>query len=338
MIWDKIQIVNDTGEHVEAYAPVIVSASRATDIPAFYLDWFLSRLKLGHSAWINPFNGKKSYISYAKVRLIVFWSKNPHLLLSSLDYFKERRLNFYLHFTLNDYENERIECGLPSLSFRVDTFKRMVDETGFGKVIWRFDPLLLTDTLSIEDLLRKMEVIGDQLYGYTEKMVFSFAKIREYRHVKQNLMQNNINCRDFTDEDIYFFVKELCKLNKKWNYNLATCSENIDFSQYGIQHNKCIDDDLMIKYFSDDKSLMDFLCVKFLDNNLLPDEKNVIKTKNNKDKGQRKYCGCIVSKDIGKYNTCQHGCLYCYANTSVERAKINFHQHNRDVFSEMIIQ
>ncbi|MDR2408308.1 MAG: DUF1848 domain-containing protein [Bacteroidales bacterium] len=334
MLWDKIQITNDNGDKVEAYAPVIISASRATDIPAFYTDWFLSRLKQGYSVWINPFNGKKSYVSYARVRLIVFWSKNPYPLLLRLDELLERNINYYIQYTLNDYEKECLEAGVPSVAFRMDTFKRLVDKAGFGKVIWRFDPLILTDNITIDDLLRKIEYIGSQLEGYTEKMVFSFAKIQNYVKVKRNLKKNNINYRDFTPDDIHLFANELCKLNRKWKYTLATCCECMDLSQYGIQPNKCIDDYLMIKYFSDDKTLMEFLGIKILSGDLLHTEKVILKTKNNKDKGQRSFCRCIVSKDIGQYNTCPHGCIYCYANISPEKAMINFQKQTGKILCE----
>jgi DNA repair photolyase len=334
--WNRIQITNDYGKQVEALAPLIISASRSTDIPAFYSDWFFHRLKTGHSLHLNPFNGKKIYISYTNVHLIVFWSKNPQPLLSSLDYLKERAINYYIHFTLNNYENEQFEKGVPPLISRIDTFKRLVDKSGFGKVIWRFDPLILTDCVFVEDLLRKIEHIGDQLYGYTEKLVFSFADIQDYSRVKHNLLKNNIHYRDFTPEDIRLFASELCKLNHTWNYTLTTCSEKMDFSHYNIHPNKCIDDDLIIKYFSDDKQLMDFLGIKIIGDALFSEEKNILKTKHNKDRGQRANCNCIISKDIGKYTTCPHGCVYCYANASAETAKANFYKHAKNRFSEII--
>ena len=81
----KRQIVLENGNKAEVHAPVIVSASRSTDIPAFYTDWFFHRLKVGYSAWTNPFNGKKMYVSYEDTKFIVFWSKNPRPLLSRLD-------------------------------------------------------------------------------------------------------------------------------------------------------------------------------------------------------------------------------------------------------------
>ena len=128
--WDKIKIQRENGETVDAQAPIIVSASRSTDIPAFYTDWFFHRLKVGYSAWTNPFNGLKSYVTYQDTRFIVFWSKNPLPLLNHLDYLEERNIGCYIQYTLNDYEKEKLEQGVPALQQRIDTFKQLVDKLG----------------------------------------------------------------------------------------------------------------------------------------------------------------------------------------------------------------
>ncbi|MBP5473721.1 MAG: DUF1848 domain-containing protein [Bacteroidales bacterium] len=335
MIGDKVLIRRDNGEMAEAKSPAIVSASRSTDIPAFYSDWFLHRLKVGYSAWTNPFNGTKSYVSYQNTRLIVFWSKNPKHLLDKdglLDYLQTKEINSYVQYTLNDYENEQLERGVPPLADRIDTFKSLVDRLGFGKVIWRFDPLILTDTVNINSLLDKIKRIGDYLKGYTEKLVFSFADIDTYRKVKANLEKNNIIYRNFSEHEMLQFAAGLQQLNREWNFTLASCGEKIDLDQFGIVHNKCVDDNLIIKHFSADRKLMDFLGVDIKEPNLFGEEKK----KNIKDKGQRPFCGCIVSKDIGEYNTCAHLCDYCYANTSKESAMSNFRRHLDNPHSETI--
>ena len=153
----KHKEINIDGKLVKAQAPIIVSASRSTDIPAFYADWFFKRLEIGYSAWTNPFNGVKSYVSYDKTRFIIFWSKNPRPLLTHLDELKERGIGCYIQYSLNDYEEERLERGVPLLAVRIDTFKRLVDALGFGSVVWRFDPLMLTDDIDIDKLLKKIE-------------------------------------------------------------------------------------------------------------------------------------------------------------------------------------
>ena len=340
MAKDKIKITLESGELADAQAPIIVSASRSTDIPAFYADWFLNRLKVGYSAWTNPFNGVKSYVTYDNTRLIVFWSKNPKPLLATkgcLDYLAEKGINTYIQYSLNDYVAEKLERGVPALQERINTFRRLEDRLGFGKVIRRFNPKILTDQIGCDDLLAKIENIGDQLKGYTEKLVFSYADIRTYRKVQANLTKNSINYREFEQEDMLYIAKNLSKLNERWGLTLATCGEKIDISQFGIVHNKCVDDDLMIKYFSDDQKLMDFLGVEIVKGDLFNPEVTIIKRKNNKDKGQRAFCGCIVSKDIGEYNTCPHLCEYCYANTSKETAVRNWQQHKLNPFAETII-
>ena len=332
-------IQRENGETVPAQFPVIVSASRSTDIPGFYSDWFLHRLKVGYSAWTNPFNGVKYYVSYRDTRLIVFWSKNPESLLKQgglLDYLKEKGINTYIQYTLNDYVAEGLEKGVPELQKRIETFKRLVDCLGVGKVIWRFDPLILMDGIFVEDLLGKVEGVGNALKGYTEKMVFSFADIAAYRKVRVNLVNNNIRYREFGESDMLKFAAGIQQLNQNWGYTLATCGEKIDIDQFGIIHNKCIDDDLMIRFFSDDARLMEFLGFEITGGDLFNPEKTIIKHRNNKDKGQRQFCGCIVSKDIGEYNTCAHLCEYCYANSSKEIALRHLQEHQSNPFGETI--
>ena len=331
--WQKIQIHRDNGELAEAQAPVIVSVSRSTDIPAFYADWFFHRLKVGYSAWTNPFNGVKSFVSYEKCRFIVFWSKNPEPLLEHLDELKEKNIGCYIQYTLNDYEKEGLEKGVPPLEERIDTFKRLVDKLGQGRVIWRFDPLILTDQICMDDLLRKVENIGDQLKGYTEKLVFSFADIALYKKVKANLEKSHVNYSEWTVPQMEEFAQRLSELNQKWHYQLATCGEKIDIERYGIQHNKCVDDDLMIRFAHHDKALMDFLGVEVKES-LFGTE--IVKKKDNRDKGQRQFCGCIVSKDIGEYNTCPHLCEYCYANASKEKAQENYNKREMNPLGETI--
>lgn len=350
-IWDKDNIIIKNGQQVSAMAPVIVSASRSTDIPAFYADWFFARLEKGYSAWTNPFNGVRSYVSYKNTRFIVFWSKNPRPLLTHLDYLKEKGIGCYIQYTLNDYVAEGLEKGVPKVEERIDTFKRLVDALGKGHVIWRFDPLFLAENISEDDLLAKIENIGGQLNGYTEKMVFSFADIASYRKVKANLEKNAIPYKDWTEEQMLEFTKRLSELNKRWNYTLATCGEKVGLEQFGVKHNRCVDDALIIRLAYKDKRLMDFLKVSIhdmpssdlfgeikqipADAIILPNGKYATRG-DNTDKGQRQFCGCTVSKDIGEYNTCPHLCEYCYANASKSAALKNWERHKSNELGETI--
>ena len=350
MAWGKVSIQLDNRQIADAQAPEIISVSRSTDIPAFYADWFFTRLKKGYSAWTNPFNGARSYVSYGKTRFIVFWSKNPENLIPHLDYLKERGINCYIQYTLNDYDDDRLERGVPKVADRIQTFQKLISILGKGRVIWRFDPLLLTDTIDIDLLLKKIDGIADQLVGYTEKLVFSFADILAYRKVKANLETSQIHYREWTVPEMEEFAAKLSELNKKWGFTIATCGERIDLDKYHIKHNRCVDDDLMIRIAWKDAVLMKFLGVEihkkesglFEDNSIpegaivLDEDHYALKKKNNKDKGQRQFCGCIISKDIGEYNTCPHLCEYCYANSSKEMAIKKWQMHTKNPFGETI--
>lgn len=332
----KTTLILPDGQTVETQAPVIISASRATDIPAFYADWFTERLRQEYIKWRNPFNGKYLYVSLERARLVVFWSKNPHPIMQHLETIRETIPNFYFQYTLNDYEAERLEIGVPPLAQRIETFIELSELVGKEKVIWRFDPLILMDTVGVDELLGKVEYIGNQLKGYTEKLVFSFADIAHYKKVQQNLQQSHIPYREFQERQMTEFAVGLQRLNQSWNLQLATCAEQIPLETYGIAHNKCIDDDLIIRLFSHDEALMEFLGVNILPPDLFHPEPRIEKTRNLKDKGQRPACGCIVSKDIGEYNTCPHQCEYCYANTSKELAVENWRRCKNNLNSESI--
>lgn len=315
-----ISMHDDSGTEVTAQAPLIISASRATDIPAFYADWFFRRLEKGHVRWRNPFSGQDSYVSFGNTRFIVFWSKNPAPLLPYLPILKERGIGCYIQYTLNDYEAEGLEPNVPPLSQRIETFRRAVEALGRGAVVWRFDPLVLTYKINIDTLLEKIAHIANALTGYTEKLVFSFADIESYKKVSRNLRQSGINYREWDEESMRESAARLSTLNRNsWNLELATCAERIDLSKYGIGHNRCIDPELISRLAPDDEILQNFLYNA--------------KT----DTGQRKACGCILSKDIGAYNTCPHGCLYCYANTSSASALSNYKKSIANPLTDSII-
>lgn len=336
MKWDKEEVYNEKNQLIEMQAPVIISASRSTDIPAFYSDWFCERLKQGYLVWKNPFNGNPLHITFKKARAIVFWSKNPKPMINDLDFISTKIPNYYFQFTLNDYENEGLEENLPPLQERIDTFIELSKKIGKEKVIWRFDPLVLLDDCNVDNLIEKIENIGNQIHQYTNKLVFSFADISIYRKVKSNLDKAKINYIEFTEELMIDFAKKLNALNQKWVLELATCAEKNNLKEFNIEPNKCVDDDLLIELFHKDKDLMDFLNVEIAPMDIFSNKLVYIKKKNNKDKGQRELCGCIISKDIGEYNTCTHGCLYCYANTSLETAQRNYENHLKNPHSETI--
>ena len=304
--WEKLPIRVETGEEVEAIAPVIVSASRATDIPAFHAGWFMARLRAGYAPWRNPFNPRqRQYVSFRKTRAVIFWSKNPAPLLPYLSELDALGINYYFQFTLNDYEADCLEPVVPPLVERIETCRRLSERIGPERVIWRFDPLALTDRLTADALLDRIARLAEQLRDSTRKLVISFADIERYRSVRRRLARHGAGVREFTPEEMAAFAAKLVERNKRWGLELAACAEEIELP--GIARNRCIDDRLLSSCFGDDAELMEFLGV----DPLLPGEAS--SRISLKDRGQRKACGCIISKDIGEYGTCGHGCVYCYA-------------------------
>ena len=303
-------ITTDSGEQVEALAPIIISASRSTDIPAFYAKWFFNRLAKGYCVWYNPFNRRKMYVSFERCKAIVFWTKNPKPILPYLHELDRRGIHYYFQFTLNDYMSEGFEPNVPSVTQRVETFRELSEMIGKERVIWRFDPLIMTP--SVKSYRKGQDNMIKETNWFTKEDVET---------AEMNAMQRQET------------VEGLVKLREiwastGWNVTLATCAEDIDLTVYGIEHNRCIDGDLMERVFGEDYELVYYLRTGQLPEPdlfgtfpALPDKRKELK-----DKGQRKACGCMISKDIGMYNTCSHFCVYCYANTSRECVQKNVAQ------------
>lgn len=324
---DKIKIKIDTGESVEAQAPVIISASRSTDIPAFYSKWLIKRIYKGYIVWYNPFNQQPLYISFKNCKVIVFWTKNPKPLIPYLKELDSLGIHYYFQYTLNNYEKELFEPKLPSFENRIKTFRELSTLIGKEKVIWRFDPIILTPELTTREILKRIWNIGNQLKGYTNKLVFSFIDINSYRKVQRNLVKEttifnkeSIENSELSSEQMNEIAEGLMRMQEHWEkegwkISIATCAEEIDLDKYNISHNRCIDGELMKNIFAGDKELMFYLNYgKFPETNTLFNnefEKMPLSAEKVKDKGQRKACGCMISKDIGMYNTCSHLCIYC---------------------------
>lgn len=339
---EKVLIPTDSGEKVEAVAPIIISASRSTDIPAFYAKWFFNRLAKGYCTWINPFNQQKQYISFSQCKVIVFWTKNPEPILPYLQILDEKGIHYYFQVTLNDYVNEKLEPNLPSVKKRIDTFKKLSNLIGPDRIIWRLDPIILCNEISPRSILSRIWHIGNELKGYTKKLVFSFVDIKAYRKVQNNLIKetsiftkDSVEYGEGTDVQRQEIIDGLCKLrdiwkNDGWELTMATCAESLDLEKYSIEHNRCVDGELMEKVFGYDKALVYYLRTgKLPEPSLFGDIPEIPETqKNLKDKGQRKLCGCMISKDIGMYNTCRHFCVYCYANTSKNVVIENTKKHS----------
>jgi len=284
---------------------MIISVSRRTDIPAFYSDWFYNRIKEGYVLVRNPFNyhqESKVSLSLDAVDCFVFWSKNPANMINNLNIIDS--YPYYFQFTLNPYDN-KIEKNVPKKSEIIDTFRRLSDKIGLNRVIWRYDPIIITKAISEEYHYKYFEVLSSKLQGYTSKCIISFVDF--YPKVKKGL--EKIGAFDISDEDKIRIARRLGEISKAYSLKIETCAEDIDLSQFGIEHGRCIDPHLI-------------------------EEISGRKSKETKDKNQRKACGCAYSIDIGAYNMCMHGCIYCYANYS--KSIVNANTKSYDVNAPLL--
>lgn len=325
MKWPEIILDTQSG-HERAIAPYVISASRATDIPAFHGKWFMERLRCGYCQWINPFNSnQKSTISFQNCKIIVFWTKNPTPFLSRIDEIKSVGKEFYFQYTLNDYTRENLEPRIPPLTKRIDSFIKLSEKIGKERVIWRFDPIILGKSLSIDNIISKIKFIGDNISEHTCKLVFSFVDM--YKKTENRLKKIDPSFMAPSHPEMKELAHRISLLNRSWNnrLELATCAEEIDLSEFGIKKNKCVDDDLILRICKGDAELQKLYGKKPREGEQFSLLQKYSEYEN-KDTGQRNPCGCVPSKDIGAYNTCMHLCEYCYANNSATAVANNMNK------------
>ncbi len=279
---------------------MILSVSRRTDIPAFYSPWFFNRIKEGFVLVRNPFNTKqvsKIDLSPEVIDCIVFWTKNPKRMMRRLN--ELEKYNYYFQFTLNSYD-KTLEKNVPEKKYLINTFIELSNKIGKNKVIWRYDPIILTDKFTKEYHYKWFEYLAKRLSPYTDKCVISFLDL--YKKTERNLKE--INILPINQEDMLHIAEEFSKIASKYGLVIETCSEEVELSKFNINHGKCIDDKLISSIVGKKLSI-------------------------DKDPTQRETCGCVKSIDIGAYNTCNHNCLYCYANFNKDMVKKNSLKHNK---------
>ena len=287
---------------------MIISASRRTDIPAFYGDWFMNRIREGYVLTKNPFNANQvRHVSLVPddVDAVVFWTRNPRQLMPHLRELDSLGYRYYFQFTITGYPRI-LESSVPRPQKAVELFSHLSDLVGPDRVMWRYDPILLSSQVSLAEHKRLFEKIAGLLHKKTRTVVVSFADI--YAKVKKNLA----SVPGLSPEDILQKPHAVTELSEfmagvaaKYDMHIQSCAEEIDLSMHGIPHGKCIDDDLIRRVFG-------------------------IEVSHRKDKGQRGACGCVESIDIGQYNSCLHGCTYCYATANPTLARKNFEKHHPD--------
>lgn len=262
---------------------MIISASRRTDIPCFYMDWFLDKINQGFLYTKNPFNRKqvkKISLNPEHVDCIIFWTKNPQEFLKKKE--KINQYNYYFQYTLNAY-NKDLETNIPNLDSRIRTFNQLSEKIGKDRIVWRYDPIVLSRKYNEEFHLEKITYISEKVKNYTDECIFSY--VTPYKKIEKIL--NNIGYIEKEIENLQILANKLKKICKNNNIILKNCCNNIQ----DIEKAACID-----------KNRIEKICNK--------------KIEAFKDGNQRENCNCLKSVDIGIYNTCLNGCLYCYANSN----------------------
>ncbi len=271
---------------------MILSVSRRTDVPAFYLDWFLNRLKAGEVRVRNPFNParvSRIALSPDTIECIAFWTKHPGPMLDRLDALAP--YPYFVQYTLNPY-GRKLEAYLPDLDRRVEIFKRLSERIGKNRVIWRYSPIVVSDRFTADFHRRHFAILAEQLSGYTEQCKLSFLEM--YPKIAGRM--HALGVADGDPEATLALARDLAGLARAANIAPAACGKP-DLSAAGIELSGCIDAWLVQR---------------------LTGKAMILR----KDPGQRRDgCRCVESIDIGAYQTCLNGCLYCYANHSHASAR-----------------
>ena len=274
---------------------MILFASGRTDIPVFYSNWFINRVKAGFVDVRNPFNQKLvSRIYFSDVDLIMFCSKNPLPMINKLDILKVPVL---FHVTITPYSKD-VEPNIPDKRLIIEGVKKLSLVLGIDNVVVRYDPIFLTDKYNVDYHIRAFDKLCKNLNGYVNKIIVSFMD--EYKNVRSN--KNILKYRTFTREDYKKIGEAFSKSAMDNGMSVQTCFEDNDLTQYGFIKGECLSHELA--YILTGK--------KFKSSNVRKEKK----------------CECVQMVDIGDYNSCMHMCKYCYANYDEKAVSSNFKMHD----------
>ncbi|MGA2158110.1 MAG: DUF1848 domain-containing protein [Dehalococcoidia bacterium] len=288
---------------------MIISASRRTDIPAFYSQWFINRIREGYCLVPNPYNTKmvsRISLQASNVDVIVFWSKNPAPLLPYLSELDQRGLRYYFQFSLNDYPLA-LEPNLPPINDRIATFKELSRLIGASRIVWRYDPIIISNATPFEFHKERFSLIAEELRESTHRVMVSIVDFYKKTDRRLTLLENEEGYtfhKDISSSvETLNLLKDLSSISRMNNIDIFSCAEERDYSLQGVPPGKCIDEKVLKHNW-----LMGLIYKK--------------------DPYQRASCLCMVSKDIGVNDTCMHGCPYCYATTSYSIAQLRYNEHD----------
>ena len=285
---------------------MIISASRRTDIPAFYAAWFMNRVAAGYCEVPNPFNPAQiSRVSLKPedVEVIVFWTRHPLPLLPHLPELDRQGYRYYFQYTLLDNPSQ-LDPGMEAVRDRLDAFRELSDRIGPDRVIWRYDPIVLTAATGLSFHRATYSRLARELAGRTHRCVISRVKV--YRKVLERLREladDRFASPETAHPEMPELLRYIAETANENGMDVVSCASEEDLRPYGILPGKCVDDEYIRRIFG-------------------------LRVTSRKDPSQRTACGCVVSRDIGMYDTCPRGCRYCYATNNAGRAIANHRRHD----------
>jgi hypothetical protein len=282
----------------------IISVSRRTDIPAFYGGWFMNRLKDGFAGYVNPFGGRKYIVSLKPedVTCFVFWSKNFKPFLENLKITETLGYKFYFNYTITGLPRI-FECNSAGKDIAIEALKELSKRYSPRHINWRYDPIVISDITDYDFHLQNFKALASELEGYVERCYFSYAV--RYGKVKRNFgkfqAEHGVKITDPDNNFRTMLANELADIACEHGIKMYSCCGDY-LLKTGIEKAHCIDGKLAEELFH--------------------------KRFSHAQKPTRKECGCTESVDIGAYDTCPHGCVYCYANMNKEVAETCFWAHD----------
>jgi hypothetical protein len=284
---------------------MIISASYKTDIPAFYGDWFMNRLRAGYCKMVNPWNRKQAMrisLDRSDVDGIVFWTKNIIPFLHHLEEVHRRGFPFVIQYTINAYP-KALEFSVVNARRSVEAFRRLAEQYGPRVCVWRYDTIIVSSLTPLDFHRRNFESLCRDLEGATDEVVISFVHLyqKTLRNMNWAASEFGFEWEDPPAETKRQLASEMVEMARARGMKLAICAQP-DYLVPGAADARCIDAERLESVAG-----------------------KVIKAER---RGGRKECGCFASKDIGDYDTCPHGCVYCYAVVNRPLAQARFHQHD----------
>ena len=277
---------------------MILNTGCRTDIPAYYSEWFYNRIEAGFVLVRNPYHPElvtKYRLTPEVVDILCFCSKNPKPMLSGLSKIAAYRQFWFV--TITPYGKE-IEPNVPESAQVIETVRQLSGIVGQKAVAWRYDPIFLSEKYTAEYHVEQFEKMAAALQGKIAFCVISFIDL--YEKTRRNFPQ----VRAVTKEEQEFLVKKFAEIGRRYRMPVRTCCENPELGKYGVETSGCMTQEVL------QRGTGCLLSVPA------------------KKKAPRAECNCLLGADIGAYNTCPHGCIYCYANYDRQTVLQNFHNHD----------